>query len=73
MANIIPPYEKADQHYGTVAALEFGICHLGVKQLIILGHSQCGGIQALLNHDDLIPNNFITPWMSIIASNVTLC
>ncbi|MGR0260992.1 carbonic anhydrase, partial [Klebsiella pneumoniae] len=44
VANIVPPYEKDGSHHGTSAALEFGICFLKVEHLIILGHSQCGGI-----------------------------
>lgn len=35
------------------AALKFGVCHLKVKHLIILGHSQCGGITELLHEQDL--------------------
>lgn len=65
VANIIPPYEKDEAHHGTSAALEFGISFLKVKHLILLGHSQCGGIQALLqNHSS--PNDFITNWVSLI-------
>ena len=48
VANIIPPFEKDEAHHGTSAALEFGIRFLNVQHLILLGHSQCGGIQALL-------------------------
>lgn len=67
VANIIPPYEKDEAHHGTSAALEFGVCYLNVKHLILLGHSQCGGIQALLNADDN-KNDFITNWVSIIKT-----
>ena len=66
VANIVPPYEHDEAHHGTSAALEFGICHLKVKQLILLGHSQCGGIAALANKQKLQQNDFITPWVSII-------
>lgn len=71
VANIIPPYEKDEAHHGTSAALEFGIRVLEVKHLILLGHSQCGGIQALLNNDNKNSdkNDFITNWVSIIKSN----
>lgn len=68
VANIVPPYEKDEAHHGTSAALEFGVCGLGVKHLILLGHSQCGGIQALLNHADIPQNDFITPWVSLIKT-----
>ena len=65
VANIIPPYEKDEAHHGTSAALEFGITFLKVKHLILLGHSQCGGIQALLGNYEG-QNDFITPWVSVI-------
>jgi carbonic anhydrase len=67
VANIVPPYEKDEMHHGTSAALEFGICFLQVKHLILLGHSQCGGIQALLQEDNSSkPNDFISNWVSLI-------
>jgi carbonic anhydrase len=69
VANIIPPYEKDEAHHGTSAALEFGIRVLKVKNLIILGHSQCGGIQALLNQTALNENDFITNWVSLVKTN----
>lgn len=70
VANIVPPFEKDDMHHGTSAALEFGVCHLKVKHLIILGHSQCGGIFSLLNNQS-IHNDFINTWVSII--NIPAC
>lgn len=66
VANIIPPYEKDANHHGTSAALEFGICFLNVSHLIVLGHSQCGGIEALRNKEPLIQDDFITNWVSVI-------
>lgn len=66
VANIVPPYEKDDMHHGTSAALEFGICGLNVNHLILLGHSQCGGIQALLGQQNSERNDFITNWVSLI-------
>jgi carbonic anhydrase len=71
VANIIPPYEKDEAHHGTSAALEFGICFLKIKHLILLGHSQCGGIQVLLNNDDSSQNDFITNWVSLIKTHHT--
>lgn len=66
VANIIPPYEADDGHHGTSAALEYGICYLNVKHLVILGHSQCGGINAILHSEDLHQNDFISRWVELI-------
>ncbi len=72
IANIVPPFEKDALHHGTSAALEFGIKFLEVKHLILLGHSQCGGMQALLEKKTSIPNDFISNWVSIIdTSNIS--
>lgn len=68
VANIVPPYEKDEMHHGTSAALEFGISFLKVKHLVLLGHSQCGGIQALLSNDNSNQNDFITNWVSLIKT-----
>ena len=67
VANIVPNFEKDDAHHGTSAALEFAICFLQVKHLILLGHSQCGGIQALLDSNSLGKNDFIKNWVSSIV------
>jgi carbonic anhydrase len=66
VANLIPPYEIDTHYHGTSAALEFGICGLGIKEIIILGHSQCGGILSLLAEDkDKKTGNFISKWMEL--------
>jgi carbonic anhydrase len=41
------------------------VCRLGVEQIVILGHSQCGGVQALLTGS--IDGDFIGSWMNIAA------
>jgi carbonic anhydrase len=73
VANIVPPYEKDDLHHGTSAALEFGVKSLKINNLILLGHSQCGGIQALLHShhhpdDELHQNDFINNWVSLVET-----
>jgi carbonic anhydrase len=66
VANIVPPCEKDASHHGVSAALEFGICYLNVKHLVILGHSQCGGICALLDKKNLPQNDFISHWVDVL-------
>lgn len=70
VANIVPPYEKDEAHHGTSAALEFGVRFLNVKHLILLGHSQCGGIQTLLNNNnDANHNDFISNWVALVKTH----
>ena len=68
IANFVMPFNKANEVYqGLSAALEFGVSLLKVKHLIILGHSQCGGIEAFLKPDSLpSDNDFMGRWLSLI-------
>lgn len=70
VANIVPPYEADGRHHGTSAALEFAVRDLGVGHIVVLGHSQCGGIEALVRGTDESGSkrDFIAPWMSIVRS-----
>lgn len=66
VANLIPPAEHDHGHHGVSAALEYAVCHLEVEHVIILGHSQCGGIRALLEGvPEGQPAEYIGPWVSI--------
>lgn len=68
VANLAPPYEEDGGRHGVSAALEFAVCHLGVEHIIVLGHSQCGGIGALMAGScGCKGDSFISSWMSIAA------
>jgi carbonic anhydrase len=66
VANLVPPYERQEGQHGVSAALEFAVCNLGVEIVIVLGHSHCGGIHALMDGSCGIDGGgFISRWMSI--------
>lgn len=71
IANLVPPYEvtqSADERHGVSAVVEFATLDIGVKNIIVLGHSGCGGIQACLSHDHLKrgASSFVSGWVSIL-------
>ncbi len=70
VANLVPPYEQdAKTFHGTSAAIEFAVAQLKVEHIIIMGHSGCGGIRALMTEDDADKDtefSFIRPWMEIV-------
>lgn len=66
VANLVPPYENYTSYHGTSAAIEFGVSNLDLHDIIILGHSYCGGIRALLENVDLLTTEgFISKWMEL--------
>lgn len=65
VANLVPPFEEDDTScHGTSAAIEYAVKHLNVENIVVLGHSDCGGIKALLSgkNDE---HTFIDHWLSI--------
>ena len=45
IANLVPPYSPDGKQHGTSAAVEYAVTALKVAHVIVLGHSQCGGVQ----------------------------
>ena len=65
VANLVPPYAGVNGHHGVSAALEYAVKILKVEHVIVLGHSCCGGIQALMDPNREALGEFIAPWVSI--------
>jgi len=68
VANLVPPYAPDAGQHGVSAALEFGVAALKVQHIVVLGHAQCGGVQAFAEDaEPLSPGDFIGQWMSLMA------
>ena len=65
VANLVPPCEYDQGYHGVSAALEFAVCGLNITHIIVLGHTQCGGIRALFEKESYNTNQFISKWMKI--------
>ncbi len=66
VANLVPPYEPDTRHHGVSAALEYAVRILKVEHLILLGHSDCGGIRALLARTPERPaGGFLDAWLDL--------
>ena len=47
IANIVPPYRDTEEFVATTSAIEYAVLMLNVKNIIVCGHSNCGGCNAL--------------------------
>ena len=59
--NIVPAYSGTAG--GEIASIEFAIAGLGVKQIVVCGHSHCGAIKGLLNPDQLEDMPAVRDWL----------
>lgn len=65
IANLVPPYAPDSAYHGTSAALEYAVRVLAVRDVVVLGHAQCGGVGALLNGAPPEAADFVAPWVRI--------
>jgi carbonic anhydrase len=68
VGNLVPPYEPDAGHHGISAALEYAVCGLQVQHVIVLGHSQCGGIAYLMKNEGAGQSEFIGHWVGMVAA-----
>ena len=72
VANLVPPYNPDGEYHGTSAAVEYAVTSLGVAHIVVLGHSNCGGVRGC--HDMcsghapqlLEKTSFVGRWMDIL-------
>ena len=72
VANLVPAYLPDGEPHGTSAAVEYAVTALKVAHIIVLGHSNCGGVKAC--HDMCTghapelekSSSFVGRWMDIL-------
>jgi carbonic anhydrase len=72
IANLVPPYEPDGAQHGTSAAVEYAVTALKVAHIMIVGHSNCGGVRGC--HDMCSGNapeleeksSFVGRWMDLL-------
>ncbi|OVA07585.1 Carbonic anhydrase [Macleaya cordata] len=66
IANMVPPYDQT-RYSGVGAAIEYAVLHLKVENIVVIGHSCCGGIKGLMSlpEDGSTSTDFIEDWVKI--------
>ncbi|MGP1485751.1 MAG: carbonic anhydrase [Campylobacter sp.] len=69
IANIVPPYRTSEEFLATTSAIEYSLQTLNVRNVIICGHSNCGGCLALWQDESKFkktPN--VKRWLDLLQS-----
>ncbi|HHX95289.1 MAG TPA: carbonic anhydrase [Clostridia bacterium] len=53
IANMVPPFRETTEYVATRSAIEYAVIELGVENIIVCGHSHCGGCAACLDPSKL--------------------
>ncbi|XP_057508112.1 carbonic anhydrase 2-like isoform X1 [Actinidia eriantha] len=66
IANMVPPFDQT-KYSGVGAAIEYAVLHLKVENILVIGHSCCGGIKGLMSipDDGSTASDFIENWVKI--------
>ncbi|RVW53113.1 Carbonic anhydrase, chloroplastic [Vitis vinifera] len=66
IANLVPAFNQL-RYSGVGAVIEYAVKHLEVENILVIGHSRCGGIEALMSlpADGTTSNDFIDDWVKI--------
>jgi carbonic anhydrase len=68
VANLVPPFEPEGKFHGTSAAVEYAALVLKVPNVIVLGHSHCGGVAAYREKlkGNVDETSFIARWLTLL-------
>ncbi|MEU3737651.1 MULTISPECIES: carbonic anhydrase [unclassified Streptomyces] len=67
--NVVPPYPSGDEvspdnrPMSEAATIEYAVCVLGVRDIVVCGHSHCGAVGALVRGEDLSAVPAVRDWL----------
>ncbi|MER5961426.1 carbonic anhydrase [Streptomyces sp. NPDC002057] len=64
--NIVPPYRSGSPS-SEAATIEYALAVLGVRDIVVCGHSHCGAVGALVRGDDLSLVPAVRDWLAHAA------
>ena len=67
IANFVPPYKEDKDFHGSTAVIEYAVSVLEVKDIIVCGHSYCGGCAALYDELDEKTLPHVKKWLELGA------
>ncbi|MDH4198745.1 MAG: carbonic anhydrase [Spirochaetia bacterium] len=69
IANVVPYYRASSEYLSTTSAIEYALIILDVKNIIVCGHSNCGGCKALyLNDEELDKIPHTKKWLELVKN-----
>jgi carbonic anhydrase len=66
IANLVPHYKRhSDTYLATTSAIEFAVNQMNVSNIVVCGHSNCGGCAALYQDKELKNLPHTKKWMEL--------
>lgn len=68
VGNLVPPHETDQGYHGVSSAVEYAVKVLKVENIMIMGHANCGAIQAAIDTEkdpDVLGTEYVHHWVDI--------
>ncbi len=66
IAALVPPYGATNGVFGTRAAIAYAVMALKVRNIVVMGHAQCGGVAAAVDPSAAHGVPFVREWVSLL-------
>ena len=63
VGNLVNPFHDSSSDESEVAAIEFALEKLGVKHLVVCGHSDCGAMRAICEGREKVGLPYLKSWL----------
>ena len=67
VAALVPAVTQASNPCSVMSAIEYGVKHLNVEHIVVMGHSHCGGIHGLMAPETIAGETYIQDWVGIAS------
>lgn len=72
VGNVVPPY-MPDNIYSEIAAIEYAVSELGVRNIVVCGHTECGAVKAsIASGDNSLGYVGLDNWLGLIKTGFKL-
>jgi carbonic anhydrase len=66
VAALVPPYKSEHGFYGTRSAIAYAVIGLNVRNIVVVGHAQCGGVAAAIDEKAASKVPFLAEWVQLL-------
>lgn len=67
VAALVPAVDEVSNPCSVMSAIEYGVKHLNVEHIVIMGHAKCGGIHGLMDPRSVCQETYIQDWVEIAS------
>jgi len=70
IANVVPLYKSSSEYLSTTSAIEYAVLVLNIVNIVVCGHSNCGGCKSLFkDNEELEKTPHTKKWLELIKNS----